>query len=380
MKPLVSVLIPAFNAQKFIAGTLASALAQTWPRTEIIVVDDGSTDQTLATAKRAAPEHVKIVSQEHQGAAAARNHALRLSQGEYVQWLDADDLLAPDKIERQLSTPDLRPRTLLSCAWGTFICRRSRARFVPTALWNDLSPLEWLLRKMEQNVHMQTATWLVSRELTEAAGPWNAGLSVDDDGEYFCRVLLQAERVRFVPEATVFYRMVRDSLSYIGSSEPKMTALFRSMQLQVMHLRSLEESERSRRACLLYLQNSLSTVPLEAVDPVRRAQELAAGLGGQLEASRLPRKYAWIEAHFGGRLARQARVALPRLRWSLATIWDCTLCRLERAIGGRTPATRGRRVRSAHADVERETESGRGVRTKAEREANFRRSRGSPTT
>jgi hypothetical protein len=60
--------------------------------------------------------------------------------------------------------------TLLSCGWGYFIFRPNKARFVPTSLWCDLSPIEWLLRRCEENLHMNPATWLVSRELTEAAG------------------------------------------------------------------------------------------------------------------------------------------------------------------------------------------------------------------
>jgi GT2 family glycosyltransferase len=75
MRPLVSILIPAFNAQNWIAETLESAIAQTWPEREIIVVDDGSTDQTLAIAKRFEPADVRIVTQKNQGAAAARNTA-----------------------------------------------------------------------------------------------------------------------------------------------------------------------------------------------------------------------------------------------------------------------------------------------------------------
>ena len=75
---------------------------------------------------------------------------------------------------------------------------------------------------MANNVYMQTATWLVSREIAEAAGSWDTRLLGDDDGEYFCRVLMASDGVRFVPEAKVFYRMAgSSSLSYIGRSDRK---------------------------------------------------------------------------------------------------------------------------------------------------------------
>ena len=185
MKPLVSILIPAYNAAHWVADTIQSATGQTWERKEIIVVDDGSTDQTLSVARRFASRGVSVITQENQGAAAARNKAFSVCQGDYIQWLDADDLLAPDKIARQVGMLGRCPssRTLLSAAWGRFIYRPWKARFTPTMLWRDLAPLEWLLLKMEHGVFMQTATWLVSRELTEAAGPWDTRLLGDDDGE-----------------------------------------------------------------------------------------------------------------------------------------------------------------------------------------------------
>src|SRR5271155_2655178 len=95
-----------------------------------------------------------------------------------------------------------------------------------TPLWHDLSPVEWISRKMGECLHMQTSTWLTSRELAEAAGPWDARLVSDDDGEYFCRVLMASKGTRFVPEAKVFYRNTASAnrVSYIGMSERKKDA------------------------------------------------------------------------------------------------------------------------------------------------------------
>ena len=119
-RPLVSILIPAYNCGSWIAESLASAIAQTWPNKEIIVVDDGSSDDTQAIAASFASQGVRLHVQPNAGAAAARNQALALSSGEYIQWLDADDLLAPCKIESQMAVlqrahdpPGLRPVGLL---------------------------------------------------------------------------------------------------------------------------------------------------------------------------------------------------------------------------------------------------------------------------
>ncbi len=224
MKPLVSILIPAYNAQEWISDTLQSAVAQTWPRKEIIVVDDGSKDETVAVAHGFESAGVQVFSQENYGAAAARNTAFSFCHGDYVQWLDADDLLHPEKIALQMAALGERPnpRTVLSSGWGRFWYRSGRAQFVPTGLWCDLSASEWFLRYMENNIYMQTATRLVSREVTEAAGPWDTRLLGDDDGEYFSRVLLASDGTRFVPEAKVYYRTAgSSSLSYIERLQPE---------------------------------------------------------------------------------------------------------------------------------------------------------------
>jgi len=329
MKPLVSILIPAFNAEKWVADTIRSAVRQTWPRKEIIVVDDGSRDQTLAITRQFSSKDLSVVTQANQGAAATRNHAYSLCQGDYIQWLDADDLLAPDKIARQMDAVGrgVGKRTLVSSAWGWFMHRFHKANFAPTPLWCDLSPVEWLLRKMGQNLHMQTATWLVSRELTEAAGPWNTQLLGDDDGEYFCRVLLGSDGTRFSPEARIYYRMSgSNSLSYIGRSERKIEAQFVSMELHIRYLRSLEDSERTRAACVKYLQNWLLHFYPERLDIVQRAEQFAATLGGRLQVPPpLSWKYAWIQKSLGWPLAKRAQVLLPRYRWSVVRSWDRAL-------------------------------------------------------
>ena len=332
MPPLVSILIPAHNAEVWIAETIQSALAQTWPRKEIIVVDDGSKDQTRSVAWQFASRGVSVVTQTNQGAASARNKAFSLCQGDYVQWLDADDLLAPDKIEKQMEALNCcgTKQTLLSAAWGRFIYRPSRASFVPTPLWCDLSPVEWLLRKMGQNVFMQTGVWLVSRELTEAAGPWDTRLLADDDGEYFSRVLLASDGTRFIREAKALYRLsdLNLSLSYIGRSNRKLDAHFLSMKLQVGYLRSLEDSERTRAVCLEYLNSLLIYFYPERLDIVKQMEQLASTLGGELAPPRLSWKYAWIQKTLGWTAAKRTQLFYNQYKSSVLRSWDKLLFRL----------------------------------------------------
>ena len=107
--PLVSIIVPAFNAERFVARALRSALGQAYPNLEIIVVDDGSTDRTAEIVRSCSDPRIRLVVQANRGQAAARNHGIRLSAGKYVTFLDADDAYLPAKVERQVAFLEATP-------------------------------------------------------------------------------------------------------------------------------------------------------------------------------------------------------------------------------------------------------------------------------
>ena len=331
-RALVSILIPAYNAEQWIAETIDSALSQTWPSKEIIVVDDGSTDQTAAIAGNFPKDGVVVITQKNQGASAARNKAFAHSSGDFIQWLDADDLLSPEKISRQMEMAQRvsDPQVLLSAEWGRFMYRPRHARLSRTRLWEDLSPAEWLFRKLGENLYMPPQTWLVSRELTELAGPWDESLSLDDDGEYFSRVVAASKEIYFVSGAQAFYRASGPgSLSDVDQSKKKLESLWLSLQLQICRLRELEDTKRTRAACIVFLENWLKFFYPWRMDIVKEAQHLAEILGGHLGIPRLRRKYAWIEMFGSRRTAARVEEFLPNLRANMARFWDRTMFRVE---------------------------------------------------
>lgn len=334
MPDLVSILIPAYNAERWIADTLRSAISQDWQRKEIIVVDDGSTDGTLSVARNFESKFVKVVTQENRGASAARNRALSFAQGDYIQWLDADDLLAPDKISRQLRDAEAgtSSRVLLSSAFGKFYVDPQKAKFTPHVLWQDLEPVDFLINKFTQNDWLNPGVWLVSRRLTELAGPWDERLSLDDDGEYFARVVAMCERVKFVPQALVYYRMGNVGSLSRSVSDRACDSLLRSLSLSIGHLRSLEDSDRTRAAGVKLLQTCLDLNNCffpNNVDRLCLADNLARELGASLEPPHMRWKYVIIKALFGTTVAKRmknvvsntkllARIQYDRLRFQMS--------------------------------------------------------------
>jgi glycosyltransferase involved in cell wall biosynthesis len=328
MDELVSIIIPAYNAERWISETIRSALNQTWCKKEIIIVDDGSTDSTLAIANSFESQLVKVVTQKNKGVSAARNKGLSFAQGSYIQWLDADDLLAPAKIQNQLKSAESGQdsRTLLTSSFGTFYFCRERAKFNPTELWQDLSPVEWLLNKYNNNLWMNPAPWLVSRKLTEQAGPWNERLVRDNDGEYICRVAAASEKVQFVREGMSYYRVCN-----IGSLSNSLTdkareSLGLSLGLCTGYLLSLENSERARRACVNYLQSFMPFFYPESEGIIRKLQTLASQLGGQLAVPQVSWKYGLLNRIVGPKTTNKVMTHCARTKFKAIISVDRLLC------------------------------------------------------
>ena len=306
---LVSILIPAYNAEKWIRQTVESALKQTWVSKEIIIVDDGSKDRTLDIAKTFESGAVKIVRQKNNGASSARNRAFTLSKGAFIQWLDADDLLAPDKISVQMDAANREKSTfiLYSGSHGVFYHRYNKAKFRPDSLWQDLSPVEWLITNCLENLWMNPAGWLVSRAITEKAGPWNEQLSMDDDGEYFARVVATSERVKFVGESRCYYRQSGFKQVSRTISEKALSSLFLSATLRIQSLMFLEDSERTRKASLALLETSLPHFYPENSDILQKIADLAKELGGELTPPKMDLLSGILQNLVGATSAKKLR-------------------------------------------------------------------------
>ena len=314
MKPLVSVLIPAYNAEKWIRETISSALNQTWQNKEIVIVDDGSSDHTLNVAREFESKSVKVISQKNGGACSARNKALSFAQGDYIQWLDADDLLDPQKISLQMRERDAESDELilLTSAWGTFYFRCESAKFSPNALWCDLKPVDWFVTKFQDGVWMNPTAWLVSRKLTDLAGPWDERLSNsgDDDGEYKCRLVARSVNVKFSSEAKCYYRIGNTGGLSWRKSDKALDSFFLATCLCMNYLRSLEDSARTRAACLRLLQRRLSYFYPEKSLILEAANKLASDLGGSLTPPSMSPRFRLVTRIVGRELAMKIKKRL----------------------------------------------------------------------
>jgi glycosyltransferase involved in cell wall biosynthesis len=281
MKPLVSILIPAYNSEKWIAETLESAIAQTWSNKEIIVVDDGSNDTTFEIVKSFTSENIKIIRhQESLGQCVSENRALKESQGDFIQYLDADDIISKNKIEIQLKRLFEFPDCVASCSWARFYKTVDDALFIPEVVWKDLDPVTWLVEAWMKNPMMQAGIWLIPRKIIGKAGLWDERLSLINDFDYFTRVLLNSKGVRFCPEGKLYYRSgLKRSLSGTKSIDAYNSA-FLSLSLGTESLIKYENSKRTRLASATVMQRFIYDVYPFAPDLLKKAEEAVERYGG----------------------------------------------------------------------------------------------------
>ena len=253
---LVSILMPCRNAAPWIGRALDSALEQAFCEVEVIVVDDGSTDGSYEIARKFVSPQCHVVRQEHRGASAARNHAFALAQGRYIQYLDADDLLAPNKVARQLAAMNpLGPRAL---SWGSAVYlmgrhfdHRSRIETARSAAANGADFLADLWGADGEPGMVAVHQWLARRELIEAAGLWDESLTVDDDGEFFARVVLAADERLPVPAARCYYRKLHhpgNLSAAVGRESRHRRSAMEAACRKAGYLLDVLDTERTRRA------------------------------------------------------------------------------------------------------------------------------------
>ena len=205
MLPLVSVIIPAFNSARYLADAVESVFAQTYSEVECIVIDDGSTDHTNELLKELLKVHpgLKTARKTNGGPSSARNMGLRESTGDFISFLDADDVFFPDKIERQVVFLDAHPDVGL--VYGDFLIATETLRPVEmytTEMPQELEPIDALCYRNWFGVMIP----LVRRTLTDRVGDFNEELAAAEDWDYWIRCAKVA-RISYLAGAVSLYRM-----------------------------------------------------------------------------------------------------------------------------------------------------------------------------
>ena len=226
MSPFVSILIPCYNAERWIAEAIESALAQTWSLKEVVVVDDGSTDRSLEIIQRF-DGRIRWETGPNRGGNAARNRLLELANGEWLQYLDADDYLLPEKVACQVNALQQHPDSDViysPTAWkrvenGVIVCNETpipepRDAWILLALWRL----------------PQTGGALWKKATLRRVGGWRIGQPCCQEHELYCRLLEDNARFRYCAGCHAVYRDTEQS----GRVTRRLGGEFERQRLQIL--------------------------------------------------------------------------------------------------------------------------------------------------
>lgn len=212
--PTLSVIIPCFNAGRWIAATLDSVYAQAWPKLEVIVVDDGSSDDSVALVEQQFPD-VRVLQQTNSGVAAARNRGLAAAQGDWIAFVDADDIWLPGKLADQWNALHTEPGARMACSgwhvWESIeplpapnLLEQLSQQATDPSRW--AGPSGWIYAQLLLDCQVWTSTVFAQRSLFDQIGNFDTTLRIGEDLDLWLRASRVTPIIR-VPKPLALYRM-----------------------------------------------------------------------------------------------------------------------------------------------------------------------------
>lgn len=207
---LISVIIPCYNAHSYIIDCLNSVIYQTYKNIEIICIDDGSTDNTLNLLKKFKNEYpsiLSVISTRNQGAPAARNLGLKRAVGDYIQFLDADDVIAADKFEKQIVGFNQDVDVVVS---DRVQKNYNLTQVINTYFFKDIeiNPLETAIKKV-----ITTCNPLYKKQIVMELKGYDEKLSSAQDWDFHIRLVLAGYKIKYIPGIFFINRQVEGSVS-----------------------------------------------------------------------------------------------------------------------------------------------------------------------
>jgi glycosyltransferase involved in cell wall biosynthesis len=283
---LVSIIIPCFNAERYLRETLDCALAQTYRPLEIILVDDGSKDQTSEIARSRDSSIIVIRHENNRGLNHARNTGLRHARGAYIQFLDSDDLITCDKLERQAAVLDADP----SCdvVFSEVHEFRDRVENARPEAWREhkerQDPLGAFLVVDGMAIHAP----LIRRSCVERAHGFAADLPIGgEDWDFWIRACLQGTKFTFLPGVLAYYRKHASSLSWSVSNYYQWEQVVLSRAIEQLRAHGVREPERWHALALGLTRLAVCAQQQgkreEATRLIRRAEEIRPPIDADFE-------------------------------------------------------------------------------------------------
>lgn len=317
MQPVVSIIIPMYNAAQYIDCALDSATNQTYDDFEIVVIDDGSTDDSAKIVQANQDPRVRYFRQDNQGQSAAINFGVKHSTGKFIKLLDADDWLNPSHLECQIDAMGASTDKVSSCRWGYFVddYRTPAVRKEFTNSDYD-SPMQWIVDSLTKDEGMMGGwMWLIPRRIWHRAGGYDTRLSLNNDFHFSIKLLLASNGIRHAAEAIYSYRAAATGTLSVIRGKAAMQSAFLTTELGTGLLMQHQDTAEIRRICADRWKSWLFEFYPEFPDLAKAAEAKIESLGGSQRKLQGGRLLKLLRPVIGWKGVRQIQSVLYRFGW-----------------------------------------------------------------
>lgn len=307
--PLISIIIPVFNAEAYIRKSLESVLNQTYVNVEVICVNDGSTDNSLEILL-AYEKFIQIINQTNRGAAAARNTGLKVAKGAFIKFWDSDDIMNETHIEAQYNAIADYPGFVASCKWGRFYNNDiNNLHFKPETVWGNMSSIDWIEKALKQKGDMASSwLWLIPRNIIQKSGIWDERLTLNDDFEFSMRLLSQAKGVKFTENAIAYYRSGNIQSLASSTSHSSFRDALKSTQLGTNTILKMKATDEMKMLCANRYQEWIYRMYPNHLDLIKLAEQQIKSLGGSTKKMEGGRVFLIFRKIFGWKIAKRIQL------------------------------------------------------------------------
>lgn len=282
--PTISVIVPAYNAEQTILETINSVLQQTFSDFELIVINDGSTDRTLELLSTVKDTRLKIFSYLNGGVPVARNYGLSHAIGDFIAFLDADDLWTPDKLELQLATLQQHPEAGVVYSWAYYMDEKGESFHADSPIFFEGNVYSQLLLR---DFIVSGSNCTIRREAIKSVGEFDSSIPGADDWDYWIRLALHWPFV-VVPKLQIFYRQSP------GSVSSKVEAMEKN------NLRVIEKGFQAAPPEMQYLKNQ------SLANTYRYSAHLYLTRVGSADAAKQAAKKLWMAIRLYPQILRES--------------------------------------------------------------------------
>lgn len=322
MTPFVSVIIPVFNAEKFIAKSIASVLKQTFSNFELIVIDDGSSDQSVKVIREFQDVRIKLYSQSNSGQCKALNFGLANATGQFIKFLDADDYLNPvhlEKLVELIASLDEKQaeRTLVLSRWQRFSGEDNLFPIVDRPEWGNNRPMDFIVKALGNGPDMLPGwQWLIPKKLIERVGSWNENLGLGNDFEFSVRLILGSDQILFCHESIVYYRSDLQSNMSSSTSISTIMSVLTASRTGIKNILAVSNTDKVKQVCADKLQIwLLSYLPYIKSSLAKEVEQEVKALGGSDVNADWDKKMLFLKKLIGWKATKMFQYYYYRFRY-----------------------------------------------------------------